>query len=60
MILQSRKGYVQFLFSLARPLPPIKTSCLAFPSFILTSYSVHTDHANFDFNQCSVFTECCF
>ena len=28
--------------------------------FVLISYSWNTDHANFDFNWCSVFTKCCF
>ena len=41
---------------------PIKTSFLACycTIFILTSYSAHTYHANFDFRQCSIFTECYF
>ena len=28
--------------------------------FILTSLFVDTGYANFDFNWCSIFTECCF
>ena len=34
----------------------------SFAIFILTLYSffVHTCQANLDFNQCSIFTECCF
>ena len=44
---------------------PIKTSFLAMviapvQFFIVLSYSVHTAHANFDFNWCLIFTECCF
>ena len=59
-----------------RPLPPtkkqfsfynlIKSSFFQLQSLLLYHYNinfihfVHTVHANFDFNQCSIFTECSF
>ena len=35
----------------------IVIALLPFLSFVLFA---HTRHVNFDFYQCSVFTECCF
>ena len=38
-------------------LPVVIASVLFYINFMLF---VHTDYANFDFNQCSVLAECCF